>query len=727
MTGPEIAGVALAVLAALLARVVLVQRREIRRLEEGASGQPPTDGDAPQRALLRALVTTVREPVVLHRERIEAANAAFCALVGLDAEEVVGRKLDELVAPEYSKLLAGHLARRLAGEPAPELLEVEVADPHGQVTRLELKGTTVQVGGQPFTLFSAIEMLPPAPRAEPAATAPRARAQLALDAVGEGLVIAGAQGHVDYLNPAAVALLGVPAEEAAGRLLSELVTFVDEQDRRPLPDPVKQCLAAGTRVGLGRRALLVTRAGAERHVELSAAPMRGAAGEIVGVAAALHDVTELRGITRQMSYQASHDAMTGLVNRREFERRLAEGLEASRAGDGAHVVCYLDLDRFKAVNDTAGHLAGDNMLRELAALLKDSVRDSDTVARLGGDEFGILLVGCPLQKAQQIAEDVCRAVNDYRFVWKDRIFSVGVSIGLVEVGRESGSLEEVMSAADSACYAAKRREGSHVHVYSARDEAVARHSGEIQWLQRLQTALRDGRFELYLQPIMAVREGGARGPAVEALLRMRDETGATLAPAEFIRAAERYRLMGLVDRWVVQTALTALASGAIRLPAGGSLALNLSGQTLGDPAFLEFVVDTFDHSGASPLQVCFEITETSVNANLEAARRFIGVLHGMGCQFALDDFGNDLGAFANLKSLSMDYLKIDGSYITNLSRDAVNQAMVAAVVRLARTLNFRLIAEQVEDLSSLETARGMGIDFAQGYAIGRPEPLRPAA
>jgi diguanylate cyclase (GGDEF)-like protein/PAS domain S-box-containing protein len=571
-------------------------------------------------------------------------------------------------------------------------------------------------------------MLPPAPRAEQVpAAAPRARAQLALDAVGEGMVVTGAQGQIDYLNPAAAALLGVAAEDAEGRQLTELVSFVDEHDRRPLPDPIRQCLAAGAPVGLGRRALLVARGGAERHVELSAAPMRGPGGELVGVAVALHDVTELRGITRQMSYQASHDALTGLVNRREYERRLAEALDASRAGDGSHVVCYLDLDRFKAVNDSVGHLAGDNMLREVAALLKDAVRDSDTVARLGGDEFGILLIGCPLEKARQIAEDTCRAVNDYRFVWKDRIFSVGLSVGLVEVGRESGTIEDVMSAADSACYAAKSREGSHVHVYSSRDEAVARHSGEIQWLQRLQSALRDGRFELYLQPIMAVREGGTRGPAFEAFLRMRDEGGAMIAPAEFMRAAERYRLMGLVDRWVVQTALTALANETIRLPQGGSLALNLSGQTLGDPAFLEFVVDTFDHSGAPPSQVCFEITETSVNANLDAARRFIGVLHGMGCQFALDDFGNDLGAFANLKSLSMDYLKIDGSYISNLARDAVNQAMVAAMVRLARTLNFRLIAEQVEDLSSLETARGMGIDFAQGYAIGRPEPLRPAA
>jgi len=428
-----------------------------------------------------------------------------------------------------------------------------------------------------------------------------------------------------------------------------------------------------------------------------------------------------------MSYQASHDALTGLINKREFERRLAESIEASRGGTQTHIMCYLDLDRFKAVNDTCGHLAGDNMLREVASLLRDAVRDSDTVARLGGDEFGILLLSCPLQKARQIAGDICRSVNDYRFVWKDRIFSIGVSVGLVEVGRESGEIEDVMSAADSACYVAKQNDGSHVHVYSARDEAVARHSGEIQWLQRLQSALRDGLFELYAQPIVAAREGGTDGPALEVLLRLRDESGRMAAPGEFMQAAERYRLMSLVDRWVVQTALSALASGVIRLPDGRSVAINLSGQTLGDPSFLEFVVETLDRTGVSPSQVCFEVTENSVIGNLDLAQRFIGVLHGMGCQFALDDFGNDLGAFSNLKNLSMDYIKIDGTFMRDLSHDAVNQAMVAAIVRLARTLNFRLIAEQVEDGASLEMARGMGIDFAQGYVLGRPEPLRNAA
>jgi len=759
MTGPELVSGGLALLAAILLAMVARQRRQLGQAVEVAdavaaaaaarTGELPDaepDDDTPaarfaraarelaarggadaDRTLLRALIATVHEPVLVHGERIEAANPAFCALLGLEPQSVVGRSLSELVAPDYAGLVGANVGRRLAGQEAPELAEIELSDPHGQVTRLELKGTTLEIGGQRLALFAATEMLPAA-GGRMALTQPDARARMTLDSVGEGLVTTDAQGRIDFINRAAEALCGVSRADAVGRQLAEVASFVDEHDRRPLPDAVRQCIASGARVSLGRRALLLARAtGEERSVEISAAPLRAESGSVAGAVVLLHDVTELRGLTRQMSYQASHDALTGLVNRREFERRLAESVDTARTGGQSHVLCYLDLDRFKAVNDTCGHLAGDNMLREVAGLLKQAVRDSDTVARLGGDEFAILLVGCPLQKARQIAGDVCRAVGDYRFVWKDRIFTVGVSIGLVEVGRESGALEDLMSAADSACYVAKQDDGSHVHVYSARDEAVARHSGEIQWLQRLQVALRDGQFELYAQPIVASHEGGASGPGLEVLLRLRDESGRTATPAEFMQAAERYRLMALVDRWVVQTALSAMGSGAIRLAGGKSVSINLSGQTLGDPSFLEFVVETLDHTGVSPSQVCFEVTETSVIGNLELARRFIGVLHGMGCQFALDDFGNDLGSFANLKNLAMDYIKIDGTFTRNLSHDAVNQAMVAAIVRLARTLNFRLIAEQVEDAASLETARGMGIDFAQGYILGRPEPLRTAA
>lgn len=727
MTGLEIAGVALALLAGTLLVVVVWQRRTLARAADDAAslaGFARGRAGRGDREMLKTLLGSVNEPVLLHGAHVEAINPPFCKLLGLPAESIVGRPLSALVSADYRDLVETHLVRRLGGRDTAERTEIEIADPHGQVTRLELKGTTLELVDGRAVLFSAVEMLPVTTGH---GTPPRkTRAQLTLESLGDGLVTTDQQGRIDFLNRAAEEFLGQAAAQVHGRQLTDIVGFVDERDRRPLPDPVRQCLATGAQANLGRRALMVGKAnGVERSIGLSATPITGPGGEMTGAAVMLHDVTELTGLTRQMSYQASHDALTGLVNRREFERRLEEAIESSRGGQTAHMMCYLDLDNFKAVNDTCGHLAGDNMLREAAALLKDAVRDSDTVGRLGGDEFGMLLVGCPLDKARQIAEDVCRAVADYRFVWKDSIFHIGVSIGLVEIGRDSGSQEDVMNAADSACYVAKRRNGNHVQVYSLRDEAEARHSGEVHWLQRLQAALRDGHFELYLQPIVSILDA-ENGPAMEAFLRLRDGDQAA-SPAEFMKAAERYRLMPLVDRWVVQTALAALASGAINLPRGKSLAINLSGQTLGDAGFLEFVVEALDHSGVPPQQICFDMTETAVIANLELARRFVGVVHGIGCQFALDDFGNDLGAFTNLKSLAMDFIKIDGSYVRGLSHDAVNQAMVAAIVRLARTVGFRLVAEQVEDIASLEAARGLGVDFAQGYAVGRPERLKRAA
>jgi diguanylate cyclase (GGDEF)-like protein/PAS domain S-box-containing protein len=674
--------------------------------------------------LFQRLVESVHEAVVLHRDAILFANARFAALTGLAPRELIGRKLQELVPGDYAELVRENIRRRLAGETAAERYEIELVGAQGQVSRLELVSVLVDVPEEPMLLITAVEMTPR--RSNTAPEQERSRALATLQSINEGVITTDKRGRIDYMNEAAERLTGTTSLQAVGHALEEIVSLVDESDRKSLADPVRQSLATGTRVHLGRKALLLSRgSGEEYSIELSVSPLKNPNQEVTGAVIVLHDVSEQRGLARQMSYQASHDALTGLVNRREFERRLQEALDAARAGPATHILCYLDLDRFKVVNDSCGHVAGDNMLREVAGLLKDAVRDSDTVARIGGDEFAMLLIGCPLEKARQIADDVCRAVTDYRFVWKDKIFNIDVSIGLVEIGRESGNAEEVMSAADSACYVAKQR-GGHVHVYSAHDEAVARHRGEIHWLQKLQGALKENRFELYSQPIVPVTAQNIAGPALEVLVRLKDENGQDVSPSDFLRAAERYRLMALVDRWVVQTTLSALGSGALHMDKDRSVAINISGQTLGDTQFLEFVVDCFDRTGVTPDQVCFEVTENSVITNIEHARRFIGVLHGMGCKFALDDFGRGLGSFSNLKNLTMDFLKIDGSFMRNLARDSVNQAMVAAMIKLARTLNFQVIAEQVEDEGALEAARKMGVDYVQGFIIARPQPLLAA-
>lgn len=734
-------------------RAVTDRARELESLLERTRS---AEAEAPLTPpLFGELGDRVYEIVLIHGDGILFANRQFASLVGIDRAELIGRRLEDLVPPEYAELVGENVRRRLAGESAAERYEIEMVGLQGQVSLLEIRSAVMSLQGRPVLLVTGVEVLPtqhqpsiesiqssdgqssdgtleapvetqPAPSST--SGVPDAPAAAALRALAAAIVTTDAGGRIEFCNTAAEQLLGTTAEAARGQTLDQIVGIVEESDRSHLIDPVHQALAGATPPAQGRRAVLLSRAsGAERSIELSASPILASDGRVSGVVILLHDVTEIRGLARQMSYQATHDALTGLVNRPEFEHRLDEAITVAHRGDASHVLCYLDLDRFKLINDTSGHLAGDSMLREVAKVLRDAVRDSDTVARLGGDEFGMLLVGCPLEKARQIADDVCRSVSDYRFVWKDKIFNIGVSIGLVELSRESGTLEDTLSAADSACYVAKKQGSGHVSVYSARDEALARHTGEIQWLQRLQSALKENRFELYYQPIVAAYGTDGEGPAMEVLVRLKDDDGHDIPPSDFVRAAERYRLMGLVDRWVVQTTLAAVGRGAVQLPGRRCIAINLSPQTLVDQSFLEYVVDLFDRTGVHPPQVCFEITESAVVTNLEQARRFVGVLHGMGCQFALDDFGSGIGSFSNLKNLPLDYLKIDGSFMRNLGRDTVNQAMVTAMIKLARSLNFKVIAEQVEDAASLDAARRMGVDYVQGYAVARPQPLALAA
>jgi diguanylate cyclase (GGDEF)-like protein/PAS domain S-box-containing protein len=679
----------------------------------------------------------MHEVVLLHTDVILYTNPQFADLLGMDRIELVGRSLSEFVLPDQTDLVAASLIRGLAGEGSEGRFEVDLKGSQGQLTRLEIGLVRTAVDGAPALLITGVEVIPTMTSpALPGGTGifefgGRSRARTALEALGEALLTTDAEGRIDYANPAACTLLGVEARALVGNAIDTVIKLVDETDRKLLKDPVELALRGTATVSSGRRAFLLARsAGAERSIELTASPLRStdnATEEITGVVVLLHDVTELRGITRQMSYQATHDALTGLVNRREFERRLTDALESAHSGEAHHVLAFNDQDHYKAVNDSDGHQAGDNLLREVSKLMREAVRDSDVVARVGGDEFALLLPGCPLDRGRQIAEDLASAVAKHRFVWKDHIHHIGASIGLVELARDSGTVDEILDSADSACYVAKRQGMGKVAVYSARDEVAARQGGDIHWLRTLQAALRDHSFRLYWQPIMPAYGSNGDGPAMEVLVRLPDGKGAELSAVALVRAAERYRLMGLVDRWVVQTTFTALGRGALILPAHRSLAINVSGQTLADSQFLDFVVECLDRSGVEPAQICFEISEAAVVANFDAARRFVGVLHGMGCLFALDDFGSNLGSFASLKNLPMDYLKIDGSFMHNLARDSVNQAMVTATIKLARSLNFKVIAEQVEDAAGLDAARSAGVDYVQGYAVGRPRPLNLAA
>ena len=666
---------------------------------------------------------TLPEIVIVHDDKILLANESAASLIGLDAEQLVGREVADLVKPAYRALFRNTMAKRLVGETVPRRLEIQLINGDQSGLWVEAQSSSIEFHGHPAILTVARDVSY-RKSLEVSLSRSKRQAQYTLESIAEGVITTDNDGRVDYMNLAAETLIGTNRDDAVGHRIGELFTLVDDADRRPLGDPVERCLAMRRRVNMGRRAVMVSSDGEQEHsVEITASPIRGPGSSISGTVVVFHDVGELRGLTRQMSYQATHDALTGLINRHEFERHLDEAMDAAHAEEAIHMLFYMDLDRFKAVNDSCGHMAGDNMLREVASLIKEQVRDSDHVGRLGGDEFGALLMGCPIDKARQIATDICNAVADYRFVWKDKIFNIGISIGLVEISHVSGTLQDVMSAADSACYVAKQQGRGKVHVYSARDEAIARERGDIQWLRQLQAALHDDKFELAVQPIIAMSGGVESGPAAEVLIRLPDGRGRTADTAEFLRPAERYQLMPQIDRWVVRAALTAISSGELKITSGRSCAINLSGQTLGDESFLGFVVDALDRSGVAPSSICFEVTEKAILSNVQHAQRFIEVLHGIGCEFSLDDFGSGLGSFSSLKHLPVDYLKIDGTYTRNLQSDLVNQEMVAAMIKLARTMQFRIVAEQVEQQEDFDWLRDSGCDFVQGHFVESPTIL----
>ena len=673
--------------------------------------------------LFKDFTRTLPEIVMVHKEKILLANEAAAALIGLEAAQLVGRDIADLVKPAYRALFRKTTVKRLAGEKVPRSLEIQLINGDQSGLWVEAQSSAIQFHGRTAILTVARD-ISHRKSLEVSLTRSKRQAQYTLESISEGVITTDSTGRVDYMNRAAESLVGTSRDDASGRKTGELFVLVDDIDRRPIGDPVDRCLEMRRRVNMGRRALMINREGRQEHsVEITASPIRGPGNSIIGTVVVIHDVSELRGLTRKMSYQATHDPLTGLINRREFERRLVEAMESAQAEEAVHMLFYMDLDRFKAVNDSCGHLAGDDMLREIAALIREQVRDSDFVGRLGGGEFGALLVGCPIEKARQIATDVCNAIADYRFVWRDKIFNIGISIGLVEISHVSGKVQDVMGAADSACYVAKQEGRGQVHVYSARDEALARERGDIEWLRELQAALHENGFALAVQPIIAMASGADRGPAVEVLIRLPGVRRSNEDTAEFLQPAERYQLMPQIDRWVVNATLAAISGGEIRLPGGRSCAINISGQTLADEGFLGFVVDALDRSAVKPASICFEVTEGAILSNIQQAQRFIEVLHGIGCEFSLDDFGSGLGSFSSLKHLPIDYLKIDGTYTRNLQSDRVNQEMVAAMIKLARTMHFRVVAEQVEHQEDFDWLREIGVDFMQGHFVESPMSL----
>ena len=663
---------------------------------------------------------------------ILAANPGLERMLGHPVDSLVGQPLTVL-QPE--RLRGGHEAgmhRYLAtGERRLDWRASEVPALHADGSEIPVEIAFSEMRFQDQRMFVGfIRDIRERKRAEAELFRAREHAEATLRSIGDAVATIDPGGRVVFLNPVAEAMCGWTALESAGRAVEQVLPFLDEATGEPL-DVLASLAAAvegapeqpGRARGFPSTAQLRTRHAVSHAVEGSVASMQGPDGRFAGWVIAFRDVTASRLMAEQISHQARHDALTGLANRSEFDRRLRAALESAAAGGREHSLLYMDLDQFKLVNDTCGHIAGDELLKRLSAMLSLMLRGNDTLARLGGDEFGILLEGCPAAPALAIAEKIRRAISDFSFAWDGRVFPATASIGQVNFSDHSLSVSEILSKADEACYLAKDSGRNRVHTYSPGDEALARRHGEMEWVERIRAAMEGDRLVLFAQPIYPVRNPGDGVRQVEILLRMRDEAGNLVPPMAFIPAAERYGLMPAIDRWVVDALLRHLVRSGDARARPVTHAVNLSAATLGDPSFAGFVREGLARSGIPAHCLSFEITETAAIANFAGARSLIDELRSIGCKFALDDFGSGMSSFAYLKHLPVDSLKIDGAFVRDIAVDPIARAMVASINEIGHLMGLETIAEFVESEAILAELQVIGVDFAQGFGLARPAEL----
>jgi diguanylate cyclase (GGDEF)-like protein/PAS domain S-box-containing protein len=698
----------------------------------------------------RGLFETITEGVYQSGRdgRLRSVNPAFVAILGFgSAEELYA--LPSVATLYWNPADRAEFIRRVESEGEIRNAEFLMRRRDGQQLVILENGRAVRDAGNRITHYEGtIADITERKRAEQAVFAEKERAQVTLQSIGDAVISTDAEGRIEYINPVAESLTAWTLEEARGRPIGEVLSLVNEITREPIENPLLCVLDGGETSAPTDHSVLVTRSGHEVAIQESAAPICDRQGRVIGAVIVFHDVTKERRLKRALSYQASHDALTGLINRREFDNRLHAAVLSAQRGEGTYALLYIDLDQFKVVNDTCGHQAGDRLLRDVTGLLQSRVRASDTIARLGGDEFGVLLEGCTVEQSTRIAEGVRQAIRDYRFVWGATTLSVGASVGVVQITAETESVANVMSAADIACYAAKDEGRNRVHLYESDGMSHPRHR-EMHWVARVTRAAEENRLELFFQPIRPIARAGATA-FHELTVRLRDDDGRLVAPGEFIPAAERYNVMSVIDRWVVQRAIERLKEWAARaelpeavisgtraraapelrrdLIASGLplLAVNLSGTSLNEQSFIDFVLHQVGDATLAQA-LCFEITETAAVTNLSNATFVMRELKARGCKFALDDFGTGLSSFMYLKTLPVDYLKIDGQFISHVADDPVDRSMVEAICKVGKALGIETVAECVESQAVLDELGRIGIDYAQGYFLANPEPIERLA
>lgn len=651
-------------------------------------------------------------------------NQALCGILGYTRDELLEKSFQDITHPDDLVIDQTFVQLVLADQLKSYQMETRYFHKDGRAVPIALSSSLVRDGeGKPLYFMAKIEDITQRKKMEDALQAEKDLAQTTLQSIGDAVITADARGVVTYLNPMAERLTGWSNRDACGQPLERVFVVVDEASREIAESPGMRALREGKICGLASNMLLIAKNGLECCVDTSASPIRIRDGSLTGVVIVFHDATEARSLSRRISYQASHDALTGLANRSEFELVITQALMAARSARARHALLYLDLDQFKTVNDTCGHLAGDELLRQLATLLLSNMRKSDTLARLGGDEFGLLLEGCPQDRAVEIAQHLIDTVRGFRFEWEGKLFGVGMSIGLVAITDQSRDLQSILKAADAACYLAKQKGRNCVEVYRPDAKGVREPHAQIDWMARLQTAVAENRFLLYCQKIVPVADGRLP-PHFEVLLRYRDEQGGLLLPMAFIPAADRYGLLPAIDRWVIRQVLRNPLPPQLDADPASLIAINISGASLTDEGFQDFLLEELRGSRIPSTRICMEIAEAAAVTHLHRTMHLVEALKALGCVCALDDFGGGMSSFGYLKTLPVDFLKISGAIVKGIARDPVDCAMVEAIHRVAKVMNIRSIAKFVENAEALPYLRRIGIDYAQGFALHEPEAMK---
>jgi len=654
---------------------------------------------------------------------IAYVSPAVTAMLAYAPGELVGRHVLRFVSSDDAVRMRQLWARVRFGETRELSVECRVRNQRNGWQWLEARVRWLPCDGSNAARWIAsLREVSERRQLEQRLIAEKVRAQATLRAITDGVITLDRAGSVDYINPAAERILGWSADNALGQCVDAIFSL--QRSPREMPgDSSLAALAAWFHSMSERPVSVRRRQDGEVLLQMAVASVADSDGQPQGLVLTFRDIAQTAGIVRELSFRSSHDALTGLLNREEFTRRLRRCLSEVTAGAGEHVLVIIDLDQFRLVNNACGHAAGDALLRDVAAVLASAAGDNDPVARLGGDEFGLLMLECGVAEAIVRTRLLAAAIERIRFSWGDRQFATTASIGLAPVQRGSGSHDAVIQAADAACFAARERGGNRVNVYSASDADLLRRQDEMQWLPRLQAALEVGDFQLLAHDIVPTATGLADGRSVEVLIALRSACGRLIAPVEFLPIARRYALMVRIDRWVLQQVTDwlrwRLASGRAAL---ARVAANVSGSSLCDAEFRAFAEQQI-RALADPGALCLEITDGEAITDFAAVGLFMTRLRGLGCRFALDDFGSGLSSFAYLRRLPVDFVKIDGQFVRDANGDGVSLAMVDAIHKMAHVLGLATIAENVENEATLKRMREIGVDYCQGYYFGMPQPL----